>query len=159
MYPLGNVWTHCLRILNVSSMCPPGKCPLAPSAYWNPILSTIINSMHNLYLGLIKDHCRVIWGICTSSPSGDAELMPKAIHPRPPRQTMIHWIQQILGATDENSLREMLCKKNVPIPVLWYICYDNGLRCDGDQYKLAQRIASWVGVSPLRHCHSLNCVP
>jgi len=31
MYPLGNVWTHCLRNLNVSSMCPPGKCPLAPS--------------------------------------------------------------------------------------------------------------------------------
>ena len=31
MYPLGNVWTHCLRNLNVSSMCPPGKYPLAPS--------------------------------------------------------------------------------------------------------------------------------
>jgi len=31
MYPLGNVWTHCLRNLNVSSMCPLGKCPLAPS--------------------------------------------------------------------------------------------------------------------------------
>jgi len=31
MYPLGNVWTHCLRILNITSMCPLGNCPLAPS--------------------------------------------------------------------------------------------------------------------------------
>ena len=36
MYPLGNVWTHCLRVLNVSSMCPPGKCPLAPSVPHQP---------------------------------------------------------------------------------------------------------------------------
>jgi len=31
MYPLGNVWTHCLRNLNVSSMSPLDKCPFAPS--------------------------------------------------------------------------------------------------------------------------------
>jgi len=31
MYPLGNVWKNCLKNLNVTSMCPPGKFPLAPS--------------------------------------------------------------------------------------------------------------------------------
>ena len=31
MYPLDNVRTNCLKNLNVSSMYPPGKCPLAPS--------------------------------------------------------------------------------------------------------------------------------
>ena len=31
MYPLGNVWMNCLKNLNVSSMYPLGKCPLAPS--------------------------------------------------------------------------------------------------------------------------------
>ena len=32
MYPLDTVWTNCLRNLNVtSSICPLGKCPLAPS--------------------------------------------------------------------------------------------------------------------------------
>jgi len=31
MYPLDNVWTNCLKNLNVSSMYPLGKCPLAPS--------------------------------------------------------------------------------------------------------------------------------
>ena len=115
--------------------------------YWSPIFSTAIDSMHNLYLGLIKDHCRVVWGINTSLPGGDGKLMPKSIHPRPPHQIMSQWIQQILDATDEGSLRELLCKRTVPVAVLWYICYDNGLRRDGDQYKLARRIANWVGVS------------
>lgn len=120
--------------------------PFLMLPYWNPIVSTGIDSMHNLYLGLIQDHCRVIWGISTSLPGGDGELMPKVIHPRPPRQVLSHWIQIILDASDENSLREVLCKKTVPTSVLWYICYDNGLRRDGDQYKLARRIASWVCV-------------
>lgn len=130
--------------------------PFLTLPYWNPISSTTIDSMHNLYLGLIKDHCRNIWGISTSSPGGNGELMPKTIHPRPPRQIMSHWIQQILGASDEGSLLGILCKKTVPVPVLWYICYDNGLRRDGDQYKLARRIASWVSVSSSQHRHSLN---
>lgn len=120
--------------------------PFLMLPYWNPILSTAIDSMHNLYLGLIKDHCRVIWGISTLSPGGDGELMPKTIHQRPTRQVMLHWVQIILNASDESSLREILCKRTVPIPFLWYICYDNGLRRDGDQYKLARRIASWACV-------------
>ncbi|KAF9790744.1 hypothetical protein BJ322DRAFT_994800, partial [Thelephora terrestris] len=37
--------------------------PLLELRYWNPSLSTVIDSMHNLYLGLIQDHCRNIWGI------------------------------------------------------------------------------------------------
>ena len=130
--------------------------PFLMLPYWNPIFSTVIDSMHNLYLGLIKDHCRVIWGIGVSLPGGDGELMPKTIHPRPIPQVMSRWIQQICGASNASSLRETLCKKDVPIPVLWYICYDNGLRRDGDQYKLARRIANWVGASPFLHCHSLN---
>ena len=36
MYPLDNVWTNCLKNLNVSSMYPPGKCPLAPSGSCGP---------------------------------------------------------------------------------------------------------------------------
>ena len=130
--------------------------PFLMLPYWNPIFSTVVDSMHNLYLGLIKDHCRVIWGIDTSSLGGDGALMPKSIHPRPLRQTMSHWIQQIKDASDESSLREALCKKTVPVPVLWYICYDNHLRRDGDQYKLARRIASWVHVSLPRLRHDLT---
>ncbi|KAF9487107.1 hypothetical protein BDN71DRAFT_1485381 [Pleurotus eryngii] len=31
--------------------------------YWNPILFTVVDSMHNLYLGLYQAHCREIWGM------------------------------------------------------------------------------------------------
>jgi len=31
MYPLDNVWINCLKNLNVTSMSPLDKCPLAPS--------------------------------------------------------------------------------------------------------------------------------
>lgn len=31
--------------------------------YWDPIRFTVIDSMHNHYLGLLKYHCRTIWGM------------------------------------------------------------------------------------------------
>ncbi|OBZ77196.1 hypothetical protein A0H81_02514 [Grifola frondosa] len=31
--------------------------------YWDPIRFVVIDSMHNLYLGIIKNHIREIWGI------------------------------------------------------------------------------------------------
>ena len=130
--------------------------PFLTLPYWNPIVSTVIDSMHNLYLGLIKDHCRVIWGISTSLPGGDGKLMPKTVHPRPSRQVMSQWVEHIRGATDGPSLLKSLCKKNVPLPALWYICYDNCLRRDGDQYKLARRIINWVSVSLFLHHHHMS---
>ncbi|RPD78038.1 hypothetical protein L226DRAFT_458088 [Lentinus tigrinus ALCF2SS1-7] len=33
--------------------------------YWDPIRFTVIDSMHNHYLGLLQDHCREIWGMNT----------------------------------------------------------------------------------------------
>ncbi|RPD56986.1 hypothetical protein L226DRAFT_443645, partial [Lentinus tigrinus ALCF2SS1-7] len=33
--------------------------------YWDPIQFTVIDSMHNHYLGLLQDHCRGIWGMNT----------------------------------------------------------------------------------------------
>ncbi|KAH9856328.1 hypothetical protein C2E23DRAFT_686505, partial [Lenzites betulinus] len=31
--------------------------------YWDPVRYTVIDSMHNHYLGLLKHHCRRIWGM------------------------------------------------------------------------------------------------
>lgn len=39
--------------------------------YWDPIRFTIIDLMHNLYLGLLKDHCQEIWGMDLNVPDGD----------------------------------------------------------------------------------------
>jgi hypothetical protein len=130
--------------------------PFLTLPYWNPIVSVVIDSMHNLYLGLVKDHCRVIWGISTSLRGGDGQLMPKTVHPRPSRETMSYWAENIRGATDGPLLLKNLCKKEVPLPVLWYVCYDNGLRRDGDQYRLARRITNWVSISLSSHPHNLS---
>ncbi len=31
--------------------------------YWDPIRYTVIDSMHNHYLGMLQDHCRKLWGM------------------------------------------------------------------------------------------------
>lgn len=121
--------------------------PLLELRYWNPSVSTIIDSMHNLYLGLIQDHCRKIWGIHTEYDSGDGELRPKVPHPRPNAAIISSLLDTVRRGSDASKLLETLCKKNVSRAALWYICFDYGLRRDGDQYKLARRLVKWVCIS------------
>ncbi len=40
--------------------------------YWDPIKYTVIDSMHNHYLGLLKYHCRTLWGMNVSSVDADS---------------------------------------------------------------------------------------
>ena len=121
--------------------------PLLELPYWNPSSSTVIDSMHNLYLGLIQDHCRNIWGIHTEYDGGDGELRPRAPHDRPDAATISSLLRIIRQESDMSKLLEILCKKNVSRAALWYICFDYGLRRDGDQNKLARRLVGWVCVS------------
>lgn len=120
--------------------------PLLELRYWNPSLSTIIDSMHNLYLGLIQDHCRNIWGIHTEFESGDGELRPKEPYPRPNAVIISSLLDTIRRESDMQKLLETLCKTNVSRVALWYICFDYGLRRDGNQYKLARRLVHWVSI-------------
>lgn len=121
--------------------------PLLELRYWNPSLSTVIDSMHNLYLGLIQDHCRNIWGIHTEYDSGGGELCPKTYHHRPTPGAFSSLLDTIRQGNDTPKLLEILCKRTTSHAALWYICFDHGLRRDGDQYKLARRIVNWVRVS------------
>jgi hypothetical protein len=121
--------------------------PLLELRYWNPSLSTIVDSMHNLYLGLIQDHCRYIWGIHLEHDGGDGELRPKVLYPRPNATVISSLLNIIRREDDMPKLLETLSKKGVSRAALWYICFDHGLRRDGDQYKLARRIVNWVRVS------------
>jgi hypothetical protein len=119
--------------------------PLLELRYWNPSLSTVIDSMHNLYLGLIQDHCRNIWGIHVEFDGGDGELRPKVFHHRPSPEITSSLLETIRQENDMSKLLETLCKRDTSRAALWYICLDYGLRRDGDQYKLARRIVNWVG--------------
>ena len=121
--------------------------PLLELRYWIPSLSTVIDSMHNLYLGLIQDHCRNIWGIHTEYDGGDGELRPKTLFNRPNPETFSSLLNTIRREDDMSKLLEALCKRTVSRATLWYICFDYGLRRDGGQHKLARRIVNWVRVS------------
>lgn len=53
--------------------------------YWNPIRFTVIDSMHNLYLGLLENHCRDVWGISVSlEDAGDGSSSHKKGVPERP---------------------------------------------------------------------------
>ncbi len=45
--------------------------PLLDLLYWNPVLFTAIEPMHVFNTGLLQTHCRQVWGIDVSAPSGD----------------------------------------------------------------------------------------
>ncbi|KDQ07639.1 hypothetical protein BOTBODRAFT_82779, partial [Botryobasidium botryosum FD-172 SS1] len=49
--------------------------------YWKPILWTIIDIMHCIYLGLYKRHCWEIWGMGVKDASGDGGDDPVASRP------------------------------------------------------------------------------
>lgn len=132
----------------VEDMCYIRWSPLLQLHYWNPCSSTVVDSMHNLYLGALQDHCREIWGISTQHEGGDGVLRPKVIHQRPSSQIMSSLLETIRTEIDMPQLLTKLCKRTVPLAALWYICLDYGLRRDGNQYKLARRIVNWA--SPLK---------
>ena len=115
--------------------------------YWNPILYTVVDSMHAAYLGLFRTHNRVVWGIDVSVEGGDGTFLRvnKPI-PRPPDDVLQRWIK-IIKKKPKNLL-ERLTAANTPKNVLWHICADNGLRRAGAKRALAKGIVEWV-------CHRL----
>ncbi|OBZ65032.1 hypothetical protein A0H81_14995 [Grifola frondosa] len=56
--------------------------------YWNPVLFVVIDSMHNLYLGILKNHIREVWGISVDIDDGDATHARK----QPRALTLRRWL-------------------------------------------------------------------
>ncbi|OBZ77594.1 hypothetical protein A0H81_02219 [Grifola frondosa] len=56
--------------------------------YWDPTRYVMIDSMHDLYLGIIKNHIREIWGISVNADDGNAEQVAKPSPPRPDAKQM-----------------------------------------------------------------------
>ena len=60
MYPLDDVWINCLKNLNVTSMSPLDKCPLAPSDCPLEVVVRAPNNipvMHEWFQGFV-DHSK-----------------------------------------------------------------------------------------------------
>jgi hypothetical protein len=120
--------------------------------YWNPMLFTVLDSMHAAFLGLFQTHCRKVWRIDVSVEGGDGSLFDtKKPTPRPPDSTLRKWLQVI--KTNPGNLLERLTAGGTPKNVLWHICVDNGLRHAGAKAALAKGIVKWVRLS------FKSCVP
>jgi hypothetical protein len=111
--------------------------------YWNPILFSVVDSMHSAYLGLFQAHCRRIWRINVSVKGGDGTLIkPGKLVPRPEDSVLSHWLDIIRKVTDADLLHDelKLCKRDI----LWYICTDNNIRSAGTRGQLVTNIVKWV---------------
>lgn len=121
--------------------------------YWNPILYTVLDSMHAAFLGLFQSHCRKVWKIDVSVEGGDGSLL-RAEKPIPrPSDSKLRDCLQLIRANPGN-LFERLTTGNTPKNLLWHICVDNGLRHAGAKRALAKGIVEWVCS---HFCFALHC--
>lgn len=117
--------------------------PLLELPYWNPILYTILDSMHAAFLGLFQAHCRKVWRIDVSVEGGDGSLLHiKKPPPRPSDAALCRWLRLIQA--NPRNLLEQLTTERTPKSALWHICVDNGLRHVGGRRALAKGIVEWV---------------
>jgi len=123
--------------------------------YWNPILFSVVDTMHSAYLGMVPSHCRRIWGINASVEGGDGSvLQSKKLVPRPTDDILSHWLDVIRTTQDPEMLRNTL--SNASKGTLWHICVDNGLRSVGGRKLMAYRIVEWVGALIWAQFHRLT---
>jgi hypothetical protein len=117
--------------------------PLLELPYWNPILYTVLDSMHAAFLGLFQTHCRKVWRIDVSVKGGDGSLLHVKKPPPRPSDATLHQLLQLIQANPRNLL-ERLTAERTPKNALWHICIDNGLRHAGSKRALAKGIVEWV---------------
>ena len=115
--------------------------PLLELPYWNPILFTAIEPMHIFDAGLFQTHCRQVWGIDATAPSGDGLTSQSTkLIARPSASELDKWYELI--SKNPEHLREKL--KGCAHDTLWHICNDNDLRRAGNKWQLAEAIVEWV---------------
>ncbi|KAI1782190.1 hypothetical protein LXA43DRAFT_843670, partial [Ganoderma leucocontextum] len=106
--------------------------------YWNPILYVVVDSMHNLYLGLLQRHIRDIWGISTQFTDGDASGRDSTKAPPRPSPAVMNIGLKCLLHKSNSQLAA--CAK----PVLYHLCVDRNLRRAGPARILLKHLIAWV---------------
>ncbi|PCH35844.1 hypothetical protein WOLCODRAFT_80993 [Wolfiporia cocos MD-104 SS10] len=94
--------------------------------YWDPILFTVIDTMHNQYLGLLKTHCRDVWGMKKDMNDRDGIYNSKhKIHVNLARTELPSWINPApanLGTSERGKLHAnqwlTACTINFPITLI-----------------------------------------
>ncbi|KAH9893362.1 hypothetical protein C8Q73DRAFT_608263, partial [Cubamyces lactineus] len=107
--------------------------------YWDPVRFTVIDSMHNHYLGLLKHHCRKIWGM--SAAVDDADDDSQTI-PEPSPEDIALAFDRLYAGTSKDLLA---CKRSV----LLYLCSVIGiLRGKTTKTHLVRLLLEWAGPTP-----------
>ncbi|TDL13162.1 hypothetical protein BD410DRAFT_735657, partial [Rickenella mellea] len=73
--------------------------------YWDPIKFTVVDTMHALFLGNLKRHCRQIFGMDVKIADGDGRR-PDASAKAPSTEDMLY-AHLILRTGDEGLLRKL----------------------------------------------------
>ncbi|KAI9061491.1 hypothetical protein FKP32DRAFT_1575884 [Trametes sanguinea] len=106
--------------------------------YWDPIRFTVVDSMHNLYLGLVKRHCRDIWGMDVDAEDGDGTINHKKKAPKAPRSEDM---DKGLLSLYHGSVAEL---KRHSKAVLWHLCEERDIRRAGTISQMARALDDWV---------------
>lgn len=116
--------------------------------YWNPVLYSVIDSMHALDLNLFQNHCRELFKIDVQHPGGDGSITHPIIFNKrsPDEKAMAKCLNKI--RTNEPGLRFDLLQFHRK--VLYTICLDLDIRGTGHKlvvgtkWILANNIHLWV---------------
>jgi hypothetical protein len=117
--------------------------------YWNPILFTVVDTMHNLYLGLLENHCRDVWGIDATVEDGDGLTSSAGLKYPFPSAAKMEFAQRQLF--DGNL-------KDVPKSVLWHLCAMLDLRRGGRRSHLIKTLMEWVSQDFPESSENINII-
>ncbi|KZT08857.1 uncharacterized protein LAESUDRAFT_617409, partial [Laetiporus sulphureus 93-53] len=106
--------------------------------YWDPIAFTVVDTMHNQYLGLIRTHCKEIWGMNIEVEDGDGMYVHARNVPPRPSDTDMQEGKHLLYGGSMSQLAK--CTK----AVLWHLCFEHDLRCARTKKQLLASLVHWV---------------
>jgi hypothetical protein len=110
--------------------------------YWNPVLFTVLDSMHADFLLKLHHHIRDIWGADPSMASGDGQRAPLPRPARPSNSALASGLCVLIkGNMDKTHEQALLrCQK----PVLFYLCQELGLRRAQTALLMARALIQFV---------------
>lgn len=112
--------------------------PFLTLPYFDPIKFTVVDTMHNFFLGLLQRHCRAIWGMDISLEDGDGTEKPRKTAPSPPSEERMKEARRALEFNDQAKLGSI--RKHV----LWFLCLELDLRRGGKKRDLIRELLLWV---------------
>ncbi|KAJ2911826.1 hypothetical protein MD484_g8588, partial [Candolleomyces efflorescens] len=112
--------------------------PLLRLPYFDPIQFTVLDTMHNFFLGLLERHCRDIWGMDLEAVDGDGSLKPYGT--KDPPQVSAHKLQIARQALEFKDVKRLASSSR---SVLIYLCIENDLRRGRGKKNLVRELLQW----------------